>query len=470
MILIFFMGLKKKGSLALFLSVMAGFLTFVNSILVARLLSLEDYGVFSLAVTIIYFFIKFSDMGLNDIIFKKLPVLKKKKSFIKSVVLLNSFFGIIFGTVLLVLAKPISIIYDSPRLFNILLLGGFLVFIGTVLTLLKRILISLKRLDLNTFIKFIEAIIRLVFNIILFYLIGLNSFLAVFAIVISQLIMVLIIVFFSLKYFRKFSFRNKSFYKKIIIAALPFSIIPIVTYIAGVVNSFLIGFFVGVADVGIYAVANFPFKVFSFITPIFGNLLMPYFVQKKKGDYLFKKGLLFFYLLSIPISFIFVFKSSSLISLFYGDKYLGADVLFKIIGASVFQLGVSNILFSYYFANKTPKKIMKYNIVITILQVLLSLILIYFLGSIGAVLTDLFIKTLSIIILFSIIKKPLHFLRLFKIIILCAIPAFLLTISFVDISLLNLFIGVGLYSSAVLMFYYFSKEFNVLEFIKGVLP
>lgn len=454
------MDLKKKSAISLALSLFSGFITLLNSLVIARTLSLEEYGVFSLASTIIFLFIQFSSMGLNDIIYKKIPLLKEKHSFIKSIVFLNSSIGLVTSLILLIFSKNIASIYSSVLLEPLLVLGSGFVFIGSLFNLLSIIFACLKRFEISIVMRFLDGLFKLLLNIFVILFFGLTAYLSLLTAIMSELIICAVIFILAFKFYNKYPLEKRDFYVNLIVEALPFALIPILSYLVSYLNDFLVGYIVGVVDVGIYSIAKFSTKVFSFISPVFSSILIPLFVESKDEDKIIQKGLNYFYLIAVPLSIIFIFRSADIILIIFGRKYLVADFLFKIVSASVIQGGIVQIFFSYYFAKRSPKRILLYNIILISVQLLISITLILLFGSIGAVITDVVVTTFAMFLLFCFIKKSFHLLKLFKIIIICLIPSFVLLLNIFNKAMFNLPFVCIIYSILVCIIYFLTEEIN----------
>lgn len=313
-------------------------LTFLSSIVIARLLSPENYGLVGLITVFTGFIAVFSDSGIS------LAVIKSDfgHTYHKALDNLALLMGIVLFVITALLAIPISIFYKNSTLVlpTIVLATTFII---RSISLVRGALLS-KQLAFGYLGKVIlvNSIVIIVLTIILAWL-GFQHW----SIIIPQVVSAIVTV---IMYERKlrFGFQLYSFkyikvafnYTKTIIGSLiGFNL---VNYWARNADNLVVGKVYGVADLGIYSRAysllTFPLAL---ITGLMGTVLYPSLKKLKidggdvNTEYMYVLRVIS--IIVFPISCILLLFPDLLVHMLWGDKWAKVGTLLPYFGLLIFS-------------------------------------------------------------------------------------------------------------------------------------
>jgi O-antigen/teichoic acid export membrane protein len=380
-------------------SILATFLGYLIRVVLSKKLSLEEFGLFYAVFTFIVFFNIFRDFGLSQTLAKFIPdfLVKKQYSKLKSAIYISLIFNlissIIFVLVLLLLSKFLALNYfrNYAALPLIYYFCVYFIFASLydVLTVCflgfqSNKLYSLKLFFVNLFV-FLGIIVfdKGITTPALSYMI---------AVIIGTIIAGIVL-------FRKFDFLKHPFVfdKKLVILMFSFAFALLLTMFGNQViyyiDTLILTYFVPLSDVGIYNVILPSANLFFLIGSSIGLVLLPLISElisrkdKKYISFILRLIYKYVYLLSFPlIILVFVF-SEFFIRLMFGVNFLPGAKAFRIliVGAFFFTLAIINIK-SLVGIGK-PKIIAKIILSVALFNFLFNLIIIPYLGIVGAALT-----------------------------------------------------------------------------------
>lgn len=313
-------------------------LTFLSSIIIARLLSPENYGLVGLITVFTGFIAVFSDSGIS------LAVIKSDfgHTYHKSLDSLALIMGISLFLITATLAIPISIFYKNSTLVlpTVVLATTF---IFRSMSLVRGALLS-KKLAFGYLGKvvFINSIIVITLTIILAYF-GMQHWSIIIPQVVSALVTVVLYekeVHFKF-HFYKIKYIQVAFnYTKAIIGSLiGFNL---VNYWARNADNLVVGKVYGVADLGIYSRAysllTFPL---SLISGLMGTVLYPSLKKLKidggdvNTEYMYVLRVIS--IIVFPISCILLLFPDLLVHTLWGDKWSKVATLLPYFGLLIFS-------------------------------------------------------------------------------------------------------------------------------------
>jgi O-antigen/teichoic acid export membrane protein len=314
-------------------------LTFLSSIIIARLLSPENYGLVGLITVFTGFISVFADSGIS------LAIIKSDYGYTyhKSLDTLALIMGIILCTLTIAIAFPIASFYQNPDLVLPAMVLG-LTFILKSLSIVRGAILS-KQLNFAYIGKvlLISNVITIVLTIILAYR-GLQHW----AIIIPQLLAAVVT---AVLYERKLALRFNYYFswKHLTVAfrytkALIASLIGfnLVNYWSRNTDNLIVGKQFGMNDLGIY---NRAYSLLALplilITSLFGSVLYPSLKKLKteggdvKPEYMFVlkiiSGIVF------PISCVLILCPDLLVQLLWGEKWAKVAVYLPYFGLLVFS-------------------------------------------------------------------------------------------------------------------------------------
>jgi len=359
---------------------------FVLTIILARVLMPERFGIFTLALSIAAIFMIFADMQINSTMLRYVSseIKKNKKKaagYFKYMFKVKLSLVIIVSLLLILLAYPISVyMFGKSEIFPLLILFSGFVFISTIQGFFENIF-------------FLNQEVKYVFvkeNILQFGKIGLT--LLVIAVLSSSYYLMGIIVGFILSSVITLGFCLFYFYKKsffLIKESEKINKVRIWKYLGVVafwsfsaiffsyVDIIMLGLFVQAAYIGYYKV------VFATVAGVAGfmtitNVLMPIFTQMKTDrlEEIGNKILKYMLAIAVPASFGLMILANYIIKVFYGSVYLPATLPMRILSFLIIPIIFTNVIGTILSAKEKPKAIAKLVVVVTIINLILNYILI----------------------------------------------------------------------------------------------
>lgn len=308
-------------------------LLFLSSMITARLLLPDNYGLVGLITVFTGFISIFADSGIS------LAVIKSDlgRSYHKALDNIATYMGICLCVLTIVLSYPIALLYDDSRLFlpTIVLSSTFLFrSIGIV----RAALLS-KNLQFDFLGKVLlfNTIINITSTVILAYF-GFQYW----AIVIPQVIVSIVPIFLyewkvRLGYgFSKFTYVKVAFkYTKAIIGSLVG--FNLVNYWARNSDNLIVGKMYGTSDLGIYNRAYSLLTLpLTLITGLMGAVLYPSLKKlKMQGGEIFKEYLFVLRIITLivfPVSVVLILFPDELVSLLWGDAWIKVGQLLPYFG------------------------------------------------------------------------------------------------------------------------------------------
>jgi O-antigen/teichoic acid export membrane protein len=328
-------------------------LNFMASVILARLLLPEEYGLVAMIMVVANFARILSGEGIaSDIIRSKFGY-----TYHKSLMNLSIFFGFILCILVMLAAWPVALFFGNMQLvLPTLVLASQFIFIGINIVqyalLLKRQQYSrLGQIELSSTVLTIALMILMAW-------IGFSYWSLIIPIIISE-------IFRSFMYYRYTRFKIKFFPLKYPIVAFKYAKsimgsilgVRIISYWARNLDNILIGRFFGEAAVGIYNRGyKFTDLVSGLFERLFNSVLYPN-LQKLKDDdgdvfseYLFFIGVMCF--LSFPISGVLLIFPVTLVRILWGPDWLMVAEYLPYFGLAILsQASISNTetLYKIYY-------------------------------------------------------------------------------------------------------------------------
>ena len=477
--------------LSTFISKVGGF---VLTILLARMLLPDLFGVYSLVLSIVVIVFSFIDLGIGEAAIRymseSLGKNKRNEALSYFWYLFNvRFILIIFGALgLFLFAKLFAYdIFGKQEIVIPLLFAIFFVLVNAVRNFFGILFFALNDLRDVPFVYTILHGSKVLFSFIALLLFsGVEAVSAIFAAFAASsfVSLISIIIILKRKKFRFFPKKKIKFNKKKTWEYLGFmSIINISLIMFGSVDTLMLGRFVDTSYVGYYHAA---FSVIISLVAIFtiSGIFLPIFTQVN-GDRLKKaisKSMRYTLIISVPSVVGILFVSEEIISFFYGSEYSNAVGVLLALSLILFVTPISSLYSNLLKAKDRTKILATITVMSLILNVVLNYILItYFLkfsqeyAIIGAALATVISRTFLLVAVMADVKKQFKMALdnkpLLRSIIASAIMALVLyiyEILFTEIapifSILEVIIGVVTYFFVMVVIKEVNKEdLNLLK-------
>ncbi len=455
----------------------------IFTIILARMLLPEMFGVYALALSIVTLALTFTDWGMENTFLRYLSESIGKNKREKSRSIARYFFKKRLIFILLVIlfiavfAKFISYkIYAQPLLFYPLLFSCFFIIAESFRTLFSIFFTAKKDIKSILFFDISSQLLKILFSILA--LLALSNKIIISAIFISFFISSIITL--ALEYFmfikkdKYLLYGTKGFFEKSKINSYWkfMALATVFLSIFGSIDILMLGKAVSSEYLGYYRVSlSLVISIASLLS--LSNIFLPIFTQisGKRFNRGFHKTLRYILMISLPITAGVIFLSNYLIKAFYGDAYLTGTSSIYFLSFLIITSPLIG-LYSIVLQSKEKSNIVSKSIIITlIINIILNLISIFIfrqndLYTIDAV---AFSTSLSRILLLGILifqtKKQFNFkvrgigLR-FMLYAVLIMSLFLL--------FFNYFVNINIWLGILEILFGASIYFGILALLKGI--
>jgi O-antigen/teichoic acid export membrane protein len=363
----------------------------IFTVILARLLLPELFGIYSLALAILTIFLAFSNLGINSsfLRYSSEALGEKKKDlfrgyfyfFLKSQI----FLGVLLTLFLLISSGFIANnIYDNNYLFPILLFSSLFLFSESVRVFLPTVFASIKDFKSISFLDLVYQIIKI--SLSLFVLLLFSDSFKIQGLFIAFSLAAVFYIFLSLLMVYK---KDKSLLKgkKIPIDKKRISryfwfisIANLSLVLFGSVDILLLGKFVEAEYLGYYRIALSLILTVSSIFSLSG-ILVPIFTQihKKRFERGFQKTFRYLIIFAIPSAVGIIFLGRYLIYLIYGNSYLLATFALYSLSPLIITGPLINLYTIVFQSKERPKIIATGILICLVISVTLNYLLIKYL-------------------------------------------------------------------------------------------
>jgi len=357
----------------------------IFTIIIARLLMPELFGLYSLALTTIGLFAIISDLGISSTLIrffsKELAKNKPNTWGYYNHLLKIKFLLTFFASLILILSSYwiASIYYDKP-IFYALLAGGLYIFITSFLSFFESIYQSFNNFKKSLMRESIFQVLRLIIIplIIIFSLkFSENILLLNILLGLSFCYLIALIFLFIKRPILSGKNLNKEQKKQVNKFILPLTAIALSGVFFVSIDKIMLGHFVSAEFIGYYAAA------FSLIGAVMGFLsfsgaLFPIF-SRLGGEKLEKglrKSVKMVLLASFIIILITLIFSPLIIKIIYGTQYSLSTNLLRLLAILIISEPLAAIYSNYYVAIGKTGKMVKLLILAALLNIILNYVLI----------------------------------------------------------------------------------------------
>lgn len=326
---------------------------FVYTVILARVLGPEQFGVFSAVVALVAIVYSLGDLGIASALINFIPKLKDQRS-----ILINTsfWFEVVVGFLILIIFSILAIFHQNivpGSLVNQLLIAGILavnyLFIGYV----QGIFTAERRFLSYSFTQIIDAGVKIAIVFILLYFSRLSIEMALLANVISTIFSLIITFgkdFLSIK--RSF---DRGIFNKLYHFAKWIAVTRIFSVFISRIDIILLNLLSSSFQAGIFAAANRITLLFSLLVSSLGAVINPRFsgFDNKEKVISYIKKLLGLISLVSALMLVSALFAEPIINLVFGDKFAAAIPVFQ-------ALTISMIPFIFSLAT-TPALIYTFN-------------------------------------------------------------------------------------------------------------
>lgn len=408
-----------------FISIIGRLGSLVFTVIIARILLPEKFGIYSLAMSIALVFLTFADLGINQAtsvyISSNLKNKGKARAYFKNLLRYKIFISLLVFALLLVSSYPLaSYVFHKPILFYPLLFLSFYVLVVAIEGFFELLFFIFNRVNFLAIKELFFQVFRIVLIILAFFFIEEKLYvLAFILIMILTNVAAFFLVFFKSRRFSKFLFEesDNSIDKSKLLSFIKYSSIgTISSAFFSYIDIILLGLFVSSIQIGLYRSSTaLLFGIASLFN--FYNVLLPTFsrftntkVLESSLNRIFK----YMVILSVPAVFGLLFLGKRILVAIYSSQFESAAYLLQILAPLLFVESLSVLLSSVLIAHKKPKPVSLATLFSILLNVVLSCILIIVLleysesfAAAGVAAATVFSRFVYILFLFFSIKKSL---------------------------------------------------------------
>ena len=387
----------KSSVIVFFGLIISKVLSYAYRIIIARSFGPEEYGLFSLSLAIVGFFIAVFGFGLNEGLLRFISLFRGKKEtqkmryLFRFSLLISLISGVVAAIILFSFSNVISInIFHNPGLEVYLKIFSLLIPISLVWGIYIAVIRAFELITMYSFINNILQNVLKIITFLIFIFFGFSTYKVISFSYILAFAFILIISYYVCKYkigeiFGKYFINKKNrddLKRKFLTYSLPLSFAGFVSIILYWTDSLFLGYFKSAFEIGLYN-AVIPIAMLLAIAPeLFIQLFLPlitrYYSQKKNklikeiskqvGKWIFIINLAVF-----GLGFIF---PGAFINILFGKEYLVAENALRILLVGSFMSSIS------YVSSNLIRTIGKSNLILaditiaSILNAILNYILI----------------------------------------------------------------------------------------------
>ena len=379
-------------------------LNIIITILIARTLGPEKFGILSYLLVLIFLFTTISTLGMNPVLTNK--IIKIKNFDTKSIVVTCYLFRF-FVSILTFITFVIFILFsDNQRIFfDYGFIVGFVIIFKS-----SEILFSYFEAKLQSKYIVISQFIGLIFLsilVLLVFIFQLDEIYIYTAYVVEAFsIFFLINIFFFKIIKNKFSIllNNFKIILKIIKDSFPVLIFSISIILYMRIDQIMINKILGQYDLGLYSVSVRVIEIFHFFPKIIMISYLPILLNSKKYIVKLIKINSYIFKLSCILIFVIIIFSEYFTHLLFGFDYLPSITTTNILSFSLVFVFFGVVNEHWYITNKFQKYYAAYVFFGSLLNILLNFYFIPLYGIVGAAYTTI-ATYIFIILLLDMVNK-----------------------------------------------------------------
>jgi O-antigen/teichoic acid export membrane protein len=374
-------------------------LGYLTRIILARSFSVEEYGMFFLALSVLKLFISFSIFNMHIAATRYISYFRGKgdNNRVKGAIL-SSFkiaipASLVAFSILFIFSEPISVyVFHEPALAPLLTGLSFILLFVAIARVCVASTQAFNTIKYDVYSRNIGKTVSTLVVLVVFLWLGFGLTGAMFAYLIGYVVMFFLGFHFLRKLFPIFSpdIKEVPMKKKFFSFAWPLVLTGIIWNFNAELSTLALGILRNTTEVGIFESA-IPSTAFLMVMPAcVMTLFMPLATQMlSKGrtesiKKLSKKMFKWMFYLNFPILLVLFFYSEPIINILFGAKYLAAGAVLRILSIGFFINAMSVIGIHILYAYEKTLIQLPNSIIIIIVNFSLNFLLIPIYGAVGA--------------------------------------------------------------------------------------
>lgn len=383
------------------------------TIYAARALGASEYGVFSYALGAASFYTVFSDIGLSSILSREVAKRQMEE---------KKYFATIFGIKIILLAlTALLLIAVAPRFVKIekaasmMPLMALLMIFDGLRDFALAFFAGKERMELGAIVTLVVNVGVTAFGFIALYF-SPTSLALLEVYILSSFIGFLMTAYFLRREFREaIGHFSKELINPIAQAAWPIAVGGLAGAFMFNIDVLMLGWWRTSAEIGFYAAGQKIIGMLYIVGGLLAGATSPalfriiYENNKERISAAITKIMAIVLLLAMPFVLGGIILGGQIIKLVFGDNYLNAVPVFKIMIVLLFAAYPFSILNNVIFAYNKQAKMLGYSVIATLANVVLNAILIPLYGIEGAAAATVFANFLNVFFLWRFAKKLNNF-------------------------------------------------------------
>lgn len=340
------------GSFIVFVGLISGkVLAMTNSVILARYLNTDNYGLFLLGLSIFEFLRIPSNLGIPNILPKFVAEYKEKKQFLKISNIFSLSLGrsvllsVFFGTITYALSPYISThIFHDQGLEDVLKALSLILPVAIVIPVMLAVYRGYKITRAKVlFDNILPNLFRVLFFLIFFHT-GFKLPAAYYSYIAATLLVFFLIrldIRKTLKIDFKMSLHDPEISPVLIKLSWPLMLQSLVWIIYTRIDRIFIGYYMQSREVGIYGAACAIAGLLSMIPQSFSFLSLPVFSKFMADNSLidlktaYKKITELMFMISLPIFICLIFLSKDILTILYGTEFSSGSTALLIVSGGI---------------------------------------------------------------------------------------------------------------------------------------
>jgi len=350
----------------------------LGNVLITRSLGVENYGTYTLLLTIIAIATQFGNFGLHS---ANIYYVAQKKMFLGMLLKNSIWFSFVISLIVSLIIYFLN--YHYPDVLNIesglLYLALLFIPISLMSLLVKNLLVGIGEIKLDNKLTVYTRVITIfaLVCVVTFYSLDVKNALIIFGL---GLLLGLVVAYIKLKKEVIYRYRlSLNLLKKISKFGFKAYLSAIFAFLVLKSDLFFVNYYLTKTDLGHYSLAV-SFIDYIYILPVvIGTVLFQKLSSFKKNDekYNLMKKITFVF---TGVYFVFLmcvyFLSEYLITFLYGEQFRDSVILVNILLLGIFFMGIQTIQVQYLTSLGFPKEIIFYWLSALLLNIVLNFYLI----------------------------------------------------------------------------------------------
>jgi len=329
------------GSFQLFIGVATSTIIMaIGTIILARLMTPEEYGLYSIALVPSYMAILFRDWGVNSAITRYVASARAENKeehayeIVVSGLLFEAATGLVLTVILVSLSNFIALtVFQRPEASFLIIIASITIFAGALLTAAQSSFIGFERMELNSLTNIFQAIVKTIASPILVIMgysalgatLGYTISFMVAAIIGLLILYLTVIRRLKMKDSRKISITQTL--KEMLRYGIPLSVASIISGFLVQLYAFLMAIYCTDTMIGNYSVATQFATLLTFFTVPISTVLFPAFSKidpQKERELLrtvFASSVKYTAIILVPATMAVMTLSKPMISTLFGEKW-----------------------------------------------------------------------------------------------------------------------------------------------------